>query len=221
MLRLLIEGNLVKTLALNAYAIDELAPGVLAKVIDRLRVDLVDDQWWDSVYEDADSVATILGITIDRSRSGRFPAIEFSGFSSQGDGACFTGRYQYSADATKQIRSYAPIDSTLHAFADELAAIHTKHTTPIEVSIVRNASRYCHERSVDVNVSLEGDDDELSVPRELDDGVVEQMRRLMRWIYRQLENEYEYQTSDDRVRQSAFDNELLFTANGVNVTHLA
>ena len=109
----------------------------------------------------------------------------------------------------------------LHAIADELAAIRKKHTTPIEVSIVRNASRYCHERSVDVNVSLDGDDDEQPVPRELDDGITVQMRRFMRWIYRQLENEYEYQTSDDRVRESALDNELLFTANGVNVTHLA
>ena len=211
----------MKTLTVNVFQVDELAPAVLAKVIERLRVDSVADQWWESVYEDADSVATILGITIDRNRSGRFPAIEFSGFSSQGDGSCFTGRYQFSADATKQIRSYASIDSTLHAIADKLAAIHTKHTTPIEVSIVRNASPYCHERSVDVNVSIDGDDDEQPVPRELDDGVVEQMRRFMRWIYRQLENEYEYQTSDDRVRESALDNELLFTANGMNVTHLA
>ena len=211
----------MKTLVINAYAIDELAPGVLAKVIDRLRVDLVDDQWWDSVYDDADSIATILGITIDRRRTGRSPAIEFSGFWSQGDGACFTGRYRFSPNATKELRSYAPVDSTLHDIADELAAIHKKHPAAFEVSIVRNASRYCHERSVDVNVSLDGDDEEQPVPRELDDGVTEQMGRVMRWIYRQLENEYEYQTSDDRVRQSAFDNELLFTANGVNVTHLA
>lgn len=211
----------MQILTVNVFPVDELAPAVLAKVIERLRVDSVDDQWWDGVYEDADSVATILGITIDRSRSGRFPAIGFSGFSSQGDGACFTGRYQFSADATKQIRSYAPIDSMLHAIADELAAIRKKHTTPIEVSIVRNASRYCHERSVDVNVSLDGDDDEQPVPRELDDGITVQMRRFMRWIFRQLEKDYEYQTSDDRVRESALDNELLFTANGVNVTHLA
>ena len=211
----------MQILTVNVFPVDELAPAVLAKVIERLRVDSVDDQWWDGVYEDADSVATILGITIDRSRSGRFPAIGFSGFSSQGDGACFTGRYQFSADATKQIRSYAPIDSMLHAIADELAAIRKKHTTPIEVSIGRNASRFCHERSVHVNVSLDGDDDEQPVPRELDDGVTEQMRRFMRWIYRQLAKDYEYQTSDDRVRESALDNELLFTANGVNVTHLA
>ena len=59
----------MKTLTVNVFPVDELAPDVLAKVIDRLRVDSVDDQWWDRVYEDADSVATILGITMEIGRA--------------------------------------------------------------------------------------------------------------------------------------------------------
>ena len=56
----------------------------------------------DFVYEDAVRVAELLGIEIDSkpvklmNGSTRYdPAIFFSGFWSQGDGACFEGSYRY------------------------------------------------------------------------------------------------------------------------------
>jgi hypothetical protein len=62
----------------------------------------IDDDWWDSVYDDFERICPILGVTLAttpvRLMGGgtrQKPCIWFSGFSSQGDGACFEGRYAY------------------------------------------------------------------------------------------------------------------------------
>ena len=59
---------------------------------------------WEFVFEDAKRAADILGIDIDHRRGSREPAIYFSGFCNQGDGACFEGYYRYAKGATKNIR---------------------------------------------------------------------------------------------------------------------
>ena len=63
------------------------------------------DEWWDASYEDFMNVSPILGITID-TKSGREsrPNMSFSGFSSQGDGACFVGSYRVAPDSVAKIR---------------------------------------------------------------------------------------------------------------------
>ena len=73
---------------------------------------------WEFVYEDAAEVADILGIDLRQRRvqlmggGHRYePSIYFSGFWSQGDGACFEGTYRYAKGATKKIREYAPQDN--------------------------------------------------------------------------------------------------------------
>ncbi len=56
----------------------------------------IDDDWWDSVYDDFEQICPILGVTLAttpvRLMGGgtrQKPCIWFSGFWSQGDGACF------------------------------------------------------------------------------------------------------------------------------------
>jgi hypothetical protein len=44
--------------------------------------------------------------------------------------------------------------------------------------------------------------------------VIEALRDLARWLYRQLEREYEYLTSDEAVDESIVANEYTFTAAG-------
>jgi hypothetical protein len=72
------------------------------------------DDWWDSVYEDFEMVCEILGIRLKttpiRLMGGGTrakPCIWFSGFWSQGDGACFEGYWSHAKGAAARIRDYA------------------------------------------------------------------------------------------------------------------
>ena len=47
-----------------------------------------------------------------------------------------------------------------------------------------------------------------------EDVVVEALRDLARWLYRQLEREYEYQSSDERIDEAIVANAYTFTETG-------
>ena len=47
-----------------------------------------------------------------------------------------------------------------------------------------------------------------------DDTVIEALRDLARWLYRQLEREYDHQTSDETVDEALAANAFSFTAEG-------
>ena len=71
--------------------------------------------WWDCVYDDLERICPILGVTLATTTvrlmgggTRQKPCIWFSGFWSQGDGACFHGRYAYTPCASLRIREYAP-----------------------------------------------------------------------------------------------------------------
>src|SRR3984885_10120143 len=87
----------------------------------------IDHDWWDSVYNGFEQICPILGVTLAttpvRLMGGgtrQKPCIWFSGFWSQGDGACFEGRYAYAPRASRRMREYAPQDTELHRIADAL-----------------------------------------------------------------------------------------------------
>lgn len=79
---------------ITLYKYDELSDEAKEKARDWYRCGGLDYDWCDSVYEMADTAASLLGIDIDR-KGKSTPAIYFSGFSSQGDGACFEGTWRY------------------------------------------------------------------------------------------------------------------------------
>ena len=92
------------------------------------------DDWWDAVYEDFERVGDILGIRLKttpvRLMGGGTrakPCIWFSGFWSQGDGACFESYWSHAKGAAARIRDYAPTDATLHGIADRLQAIQRRN----------------------------------------------------------------------------------------------
>lgn len=192
------------------------------------------DEFHEFVYEHAVQCAKILGIEIaDKTQNwvnvstGKkgvhtSPAIFFSGFWSQGDGACFEGRYSFAANAAKLIRDHAPTDTDLHAIADALASLpygegwsaRMKHTD----------HHYSHSGCMSVDSEWRGPvadamgDEITELPdNDLCDGE-ETIKRAMRdfadWIYRQLEAEYAYQNADEQVDDSIIANEYEFTETG-------
>src|SRR3954466_15035963 len=83
-----------------------------------------DNFWSESVIEDAATIADLMGIDL-RQRPVKLmnggtryePAIYWSGFWTQGSGACFEGTYTYKKGSAKAVRDYAPKDEALHAIA--------------------------------------------------------------------------------------------------------
>lgn len=175
-----------------------------------------DSYWYEFVLEDADTIAGILGIAIDRRAyrtmgggTGSNPAIYFSGFASQGDGACLEGTYRYAKGSTKKIRQHAPQDAQLHRIADELAALQKPHLYRLSARL-KHSGHYSHEHSVTINV-YDGENDADAATC---DALADILRDFMHWIYRQLEAEYDYQMSDEAIEETITANEYEFWQDG-------
>ena len=199
------------------YKFDELSDDAKEKAREWWRQCEAQDSGSDLIdRDDFEQVAKILGIEFDSRRvplmNGKTrsePMIWFSGFSSQGDGACFDGRYSYAKGAAKTIRDYAPNDSELHRIADELQAIQRKSFYRIEARTKQNGY-YRHSGCMSVDVYVNGDD----APRAIEEEIRDLLRSFADWIYRQLESEYEYRMSDENVDESIRINEYEFREDG-------
>ena len=177
------------------------------------------DGWYDFVYEDFAAICEILGIELKTlpvrlygGGTGQKPCIWFSGFWCQGDGACFEGRYRYKKAAIRNIRAHAPQDDELHRIALALQAIQRRHFYRLRAEIIHRG-RYYHEYCMSIEVALDSSDVRGMIA-DAEDRVIELMRDLARWLYRQLEREYEYLTSDEVVDEAIIANDYTFTEDG-------
>lgn len=191
----------IKTL----YTFDELDDSAKETARQWYREGAFNYDWYDCTIEDAKTIGKILGIDIDK--------IYFSGFCSQGDGACFTGSYSYAKGAAKAIRQYAGTDKTLHQIADDLQDIQRRYFYQLSAN-VEHSGHYYHEMCTSITVSDDRGGYGWSAPVEAEDGITEALRDFMRWIYRQLESEYDYLNSDEAVDESIAINEYTFDENG-------
>jgi len=178
-----------------------------------------DYDWYDAVYEDFQHIAVILGIDF-KTRTIRLmgggsrqePRIWFSGFLSQGDGACFEGYYAYRKNASAEIRAYAPKDAVLHGIADALQAVQRRNFYQLRAE-ASHRGRYQHEYCMAISVTRDSPTwQDMTVDAE--EIVIEALRDLARWLYRQLEREYKYLTSDEMVDETIIANDYTFTGSG-------
>jgi hypothetical protein len=178
-----------------------------------------DDDWWDAVYEDFERVCYILGIRLKttpvRLMGGGTrsePSIWFSGFWNQGDGACFEAYLSHAKGAAARIRDYAPTDATLHGIADRLKAIQRRNFYQLAAE-VSHRGRYYHEYTMSVEVIR--DSPSWQPPTaDAEETVTQALRDLARWLYRQLQAEYDHLTSDESIEEGIIANEYTFTEGG-------
>ncbi len=136
----------------------------------------------------------------------------WSGFWSQGDGASFEGTYAHARGAARAIRAHAPRDDELHRIADALQTAQKRNFYSLH-STIRQQGRYYHEYTMSIEV--ERDSATWQPPTDgAEDTVIEAMRDLARWLYRQLRAEYEHLTSDEAIDETLTANESTFTAAG-------
>ena len=203
----------------TVYTIDELSDAAKENARVWYRQHGLHDEWYDFVYEDFQTICGILGVTLATSPVRLYgggtrdkPPVFFRLSWSQGDGASFAGRYSFARGAANAIRAHAPKDAELHRISDELQAVQRRNFHQLHASI-RQQGRYCHEYSMAIEVERDS-----PTWQPMTDGaeetVIEALRDLARWLYRQLRSEYEHQTSDEAVDEIVAANELTFTADG-------
>lgn len=176
------------------------------KLLEKHRDHDVQHDWWDGVYEDFEkNIAPAHGLSVDD--------MYFSGFWSQGDGACFSGRVE---DWHKLLAHLKKPDKwkVIAADCDWRCAINTR-------------GHYCHSGTMSASGDLaisedyanpyDEDDQPLrfdawrmtvgkDVPSDTDlDTLMEEIETLARsladGLYTALEEEHDYLTSDEHVAE--------------------
>ena len=195
---------------------DELSDSAKETARDWMRECESEDFDTEFIFEEARTVAGILGIEFNVTREGTAD-IRYSGFSSQGDGASFVGSCSHSPNSPARIRSEFPTDTALHAIADGLDAIQngfrllTGHR--LNASVTQDSNQYMHSRSMSVSVEdheAEFGDEDIDV--EVEDKILDLMRDFADWIYKGLEAEYDYRLSDENIEERIGDGEYQFDA---------
>lgn len=179
--------------------------------------------WYHSVYEMAIEDGKEKGFGIDE--------IQFSGFWSQGDGACWEGYINLKKWATTTASD--PSDPKLLMYmeiAEDGWAIE-------EVKIMRDRISYHHEGTMKLITELScyaRDDTDLMASGlfegkpvlslweaigsdfldELEKDILESAKDYARKIYRMLEGEYEYLTSDEYISEMCDANDWFFNEEG-------
>ena len=153
--------------------------------------------WWEIVEEDFKEQMNTKGFMISR--------IYFTGFASQGDGACFEGeminlkRFLNSSKRQKEFKPFIELAS------EQDLTITTKQR-----------GRYCHEQCMDVDVNSCSNFKDLSCPtitkfstfmeNTLKDNAVN--------LYKLLNKEYDRLTEDESIKDTLITNEYEFTVDG-------
>ncbi len=225
----------IQTCSRTVYAFAELSERAQAKVIEDICQQ--NGEYWQGsdLYDDFEHVAECLGVTFDRrvracpanqpngARANNKitdPCIWWSGFSNQGDGACFEGRYEYIADSVAKTKDYAPVDAELHRIAEGLAELQRPYFYQLSAT-VKHTGHYSHKYSTTIEwAALDpGRTRDRDVDADTAKAGDELLRDFMEWMYRALETEYDYQTSDKCARAQIADHgdEWEFTEDGERV----
>lgn len=203
----------------TVYQLEELTDEAKEKARDWYRQGAFDHDWYWAVYSDFEAICEILGIALASvpirlfgGGSKRKPCIWFSGFASQGDGACFEGEYRYARGSAAAIRGYAPKDEELHRIADALLTIQWSNFFQLGARITHRG-RYYHEYSMEIGVERDSPVYQ-AMTATAEEEVAGALRDLARWLYAKLEDEHDYLNSDEVVDEAIAANGYSFTEDG-------
>ena len=208
-----------RTIKTVVYTLEELPDAAKERARAWVRDNCLDDEWYEAVFEDFETVCHVLGVTLRTSpvrlvggATRKKPHVFFRGFSSQGDGASFEGVYQHAEGTVRAIRAHAPNDEALHRIADTLQAVQKRNFYQLHGAI-RTRGNACHEHAMEIDVERYSPTGQ-EMTDGAEDAVIEALRDLARWFYRALEREYEHLTTDTSVDEMITINEYTFTAHG-------
>ncbi len=200
------------TKTINLYTFNELSDSAKEKARAWWREGSNDDSFWsECVIDEAKEQGRNMGLSIDD--------IWFRGFASQGDGACYEGTWHacdVKTGETAKDWGDSPETKEIRRIAAEFE--ETAKNFPNASFSVKHSGHYSHEFCTTFNVSLGEDEDNGSISQEewsrAESDLIETARDYMRWIYKQLEKEYEYQNSDEVIDELLESNGYTFRENG-------
>lgn len=145
------------------------------------------DDWWEYVYEDAKEIGKQFGLLIDD--------ISFSGFWSQGDGACYKGSLRFKEcderDLPEEVRG---VYQALHEVDSLLKIMDSYDYLYVRISL---GGKCTHEHNMLFEFYNESSEEADAVIDAHEESICDALRDYARWIYKNLEKEYEYLTSDE------------------------
>jgi hypothetical protein len=202
-------GKEMETREYKVYEFNELSALGKEQAIEKFRENNLDYKWWDCTYEDVKEIGALMGIEISN--------IYFSGFYSQGDGACFEGCYNHRLGSTKDLIKYAPMNSEVHEMSRALSIIQKPYFYQLSAAVT-HSGQYYHENCANISVMGEWEQGEYGYDEAFKDteiAITEVLRDFMKWIYKALESDYDYLQSDGAIKETLIANEYKFTEDGV------
>lgn len=182
----------MRTKRINLYKFSELSEAAKAKAIEKLHDINVDYDWSEFTLDEMSERLAELGFNDAK--------VMYSGFWSQGDGACFTCS---SIDFNKFL------DGKYKEYAEDLTCSIT------------HSWRYYFATSTTVNLEKNyypSREDQKEIPEDIflaiEKDIENERERLGNEFYRELEEEYEYQTSKEAITETIEANEYEFLESG-------
>lgn len=154
----------------------------MARNIDIYQKYALNYEWWDSSFDSFKEIGAAIGFDIDN--------IYFSGFASQGDGACFTGSISY-RKGWKAALAQVTSDPELLAIGQTWQELQARCFYQLHAT-VSHSGRYSHEYTATLDCE-DARDSYRDLPDGTCDAATEIARDFMRYIYRSLETEHDYQ----------------------------
>lgn len=212
------------------FTYDELSPWAQQRALDKARSQEYYYDWWEFIYEDAVATGALMGIHIDthtvktnRGREYQETAIFFSGFCSQGDGACYVGHYyQPKHDVVKTVTEYAPQDEELKRIAEGLTVLQVtarmKYGGHVS-AIITTSGNYSYSGTMNFDVSHDNDASSgyANDFEDIESDLTQLLRDFADWIYKQLETENDYMYSEEYIVEGFKANENLFDEDGTMI----
>jgi len=198
---------MARTIAITVYQYEELDEAAKARARDWWRaVDLGHEAWSEPVTADLKTVAAFMGWTVSDTA--------FSGFSSQGDGAQFTGTWRaVDVKDAAALEAHAPKGGSQRNAKLRLIWAAFAQAALVSPDATASVSRCGHDaHSLCTRFEFDG------LPPDYERSVAAKARALMDWYYRELETAYTDHMSDEQVAEAIEANEYEFKANGERFT---
>lgn len=193
----------------------------------------LEEQDWASgrapdLYEDMAKCLSFLGIEVECDRETHYRTLngkrheweriewgfEWSGFYSQGDGLVFKGGWCADKVDMDALADYAPQDAVLAKLCAEFTALKLRYPQGKADIFTVNYGPGLPAQDVGDIGGLDPEDDQVFAPPEDADTLKALCRRAANWCYRQLEENYEYDTSDEAAAETITANGYEFDAEG-------
>ena len=218
---------MTKTVEITLYQFDELSDKAKEKAANYYIEHWMHDEWWDCTYE---------AMKEDGHHNYGFNVkdIRFSGFWSQGDGASWCGSVNVPAWIKSKPTAYQE-----HPTTQIVLALIEEGWVDEQVLVSFSSSRYCHENTMDVggidhHCRIEEDavmesgmfkgaqvgdlikiiDAPHGVLYDMSRELEQDCKAFARTIYRELEDDYRAQTTEEAIGEAYACNDVWFDESG-------